>query len=179
MTVTDSTEECPPGFMPDETAGIRSCGRPNGGASCLTIMFPSNGISYSEVCGRVVDHQYGRPDAAYLSSIDSYYIDGVSITQGYLCKHIWSLIAGSYQSLQYSWNCPCSTQPVLNHHHHLLMMITSASLIILITIGHTYLIQLILSGMVKGVVLRRQTIVQLLVSHCFTEPLTPLLITLN
>ena len=29
-TVTDSTEECSRGFMLDETAGIRSCGRPNG-----------------------------------------------------------------------------------------------------------------------------------------------------
>ena len=66
-------------------------------------MFPSNGISYSEVCSRVVGYQYGTT----LTLITLM----VSVTQGYPRKHIWSLIAGSYQSLEYSWNSPCNTPP--------------------------------------------------------------------
>ena len=115
LDMTDSTVDCPPGFMLDETAGIRSCGRPDGGGGCPSIKFPSNGISYSEVCGRVVGYQYGSPDAVYSSSssIDSSYIDGISITQGFPRKHIWSLIAGQHESNSYSStiNCPCNLLP--------------------------------------------------------------------
>ena len=32
-------------------------------ASCQSVQFPSNGINYSQVCGRVVGYQYGFPDA--------------------------------------------------------------------------------------------------------------------
>ncbi len=50
--MTDSTVDCPPGFKLYEVNGVRACGRPDTKGSCVSIKFPSNGISYSEVCGR-------------------------------------------------------------------------------------------------------------------------------
>ena len=61
LDMSDSTMSCPSGFRLYETGGVRACGRPVGGASCASITFPSNGISYSEVCGRVVGYQYASP----------------------------------------------------------------------------------------------------------------------
>ncbi len=112
--MSDSTVDCPPGFKLYEVNGVRACGRPDTeSGSCISIKFPSNDVSYSEVCGRVVGYQYGTPDALYtfINNIDSYYVDGVSITQGYPRKHIWTLIGGVYSSTFANGNCPCNTPP--------------------------------------------------------------------
>ena len=52
-------------------------------AGCVSVTFPSNGISYSQVCGRVVGYQYYSTDAADSTigtnehnNINSYYVDG-------------------------------------------------------------------------------------------------------
>ncbi len=114
LDMTDSTVACPPGFKLYEDSGVRACGRPDTpGGSCVSIEFPSNGISYSEVCGRVVGYQFGSPDALAHGSnnIDSYYVDGVSITQGYPRKHVWTLAAGVYSNNTIINNCPCNTPP--------------------------------------------------------------------
>ena len=110
LDMTDSTVDCPPGFMLNVTAGIRSCGRPDGEGSCSSIKFPSNSISYSEVCGRVKGYQYGSPEAldTGTDSIDSFYAEGISITQGYPRKHVWTLIAGRYEMSTTLGDCPCN-----------------------------------------------------------------------
>ena len=36
---------------------------PAPGGSCVSALFPSNGISYSQVCGRVVGYQFGTVNA--------------------------------------------------------------------------------------------------------------------
>ena len=113
LDMNDSTVDCPPGFMLNVTAGIRSCGRPDGKGSCSSIKFPSNNISYSEVCGRVKGYQYGSPEAldTGTDSIDSYYAEGISITQGYPRKHVWTLIAGRYEISSTLGDCPCNIPP--------------------------------------------------------------------
>ena len=67
------------------------------------------------MCGRVVGYQYGTTDALYVqtNNIDSYYVDGVSITQGYPRKHVWTLISGVHENYNYfiNSNCPCNTYP--------------------------------------------------------------------
>ena len=102
-----------------ESNGVRACGRATSSvASCQSVQFPSNGIRYSQVCGRVVGYQYASPDAVqyYISTahndIKSYYVDGVSITRGSPRKHIWTLMAGLNEASFYQGdgrhNCPCS-----------------------------------------------------------------------
>ena len=123
LDMTDATVNCPSGFRLYQSGGVRACGRTtSSGGSCTSVQFPSNGISYSQVCGRVVGYQYASPDAVdptvdgleNHNDINSYYVDGVSITRGSPRQHVWTLMAGSNEaSYHYStndarYNCPCS-----------------------------------------------------------------------
>ena len=54
LNMSDLSQVCPSGFRLHESGGVRACGRPvSSGGSCASVKFPSNGITYSEVCGRV------------------------------------------------------------------------------------------------------------------------------
>ena len=117
LDMTDSTQNCPSGFRYFESGGVRACGRASsGGASCTSVYFPANGISYSQVCGRVTGYQYSTPDAVQGSqgiSIDSYYVDGVSITRGSPRQHVWTLMAGYTDTMDLgpcgrTSICPCT-----------------------------------------------------------------------
>ena len=115
LDMSDSTVNCPTGLKLFNETETRVCGRPvSSGGSCSSVQYPSNGISYSQICGRVVGYQYGSPDAVYNGSsahnnMNSYYVDGVSITHGSPRKHIWTLMAGFSDTSFYDVaNCPCS-----------------------------------------------------------------------
>ena len=97
LNMSDSSAECPSGFRLYESGGVRACGRPvSSRGSCASVKFPSNGTTYSEVCGRVVGYRYNTLDypgsSSYGINIDSYYLDGISLTHGSPRKHIWSFI---------------------------------------------------------------------------------------
>ena len=121
LDMTDSTENCPSGFRLYQSGGVRACGRiTSNDASCVSVQFQSNGISYSQVCGRVVGYQYGSTDAVYPgrytgetygsvidsshNDINSYYVDGVSITRGSPRQHVWTLMAGLNEATTSSYN---------------------------------------------------------------------------
>ena len=54
LNMSDSTVNCPSGFRLYQSGGVRACGRATSSVgSCASVQFPSNGISYSQVCGRV------------------------------------------------------------------------------------------------------------------------------
>ena len=123
LNMSDSTESCPTGFNLYQSSGVRACGRATSNVgSCQSVQFPSNGVSYSQVCGRVVGYQFGSPDAVFPGTggspapehddINSYYVDGVSITRGSARQHIWTLIAGFSESSTAfggdTLKCPCS-----------------------------------------------------------------------
>ena len=126
LDMSDSTQNCPTGFSLYESNGVRACGRANSSdGSCQSVQFPSNNISYSQVCGRVVGYQYASPDAVDGSvitpqhnNISSYYVDGVSITHGSPRQHIWTLIAGLIEASLHNnegyTNCPCSQGSLQN-----------------------------------------------------------------
>ena len=111
LDMTDSTQSCPSGFRLYQSGGVRACGRPGTSASCVSVQFSSNGISYSQVCGRVVGYQYGHTDAVsdYHNNINSYYVEGVSITRGSPRQHVWTLMAGITEGNSGSSSCPCNT----------------------------------------------------------------------
>ena len=111
LDMTDATQSCPSGFKLYQSGGVRACGRTNSGAGCVSVTFPSNGISYSQICGRVIGYQYYSADAFQGSnSINSYYVEGVSITRGSPRQHVWTLANGISGTYNYpTWNCPCST----------------------------------------------------------------------
>ena len=113
------TTSCPTGFRLYTNGGVRACGRYNtSSGSCVGKIFSSSGIEYSQVCGKVIGYQIGYPDAAATSTrdnINTYYVDGVSLTHGNPREHIWTLMSGqhdrsSYGSTYYS-KCPCGDGP--------------------------------------------------------------------
>ena len=111
LDMSDSTETCPSGFRLYQSGGVRACGRPTSSVgSCTSVQFPSNGISYSQVCGRVTGYQYFATEATEASNanINSYYVDGVSITRGSPRQHVWTLMAGFSESLPLAFACPCN-----------------------------------------------------------------------
>ena len=71
-----------------------ACGR-TANRGCSSLQFSSD-RNYTNVCGRVRGYQYDSPDAfnTFTDSIDSYYIDGISITHGNPHTHLWSYVAG-------------------------------------------------------------------------------------
>ena len=109
LDMSDATQNCPSGFRLYQSGGVRACGKPSSG--CASVQFPSNGISYSQICGRVTGYQYGHTDGlhTYLS-IDTYYLEGVSITRGSPRQHVWSLISGISEGSPASNACPCNTR---------------------------------------------------------------------
>ena len=120
LDMTDSTKNCPSGFKLYQSGGVRACGRAtSSGGNCTSVQFPSNGISYSQVCGRVVGYQYASTAAVDTfiggnsshNDINSYYVDGVSITRGSPRQHVWTLMAGLNEAsihIDGRYNCPCS-----------------------------------------------------------------------
>ena len=119
LDMSDSTVNCPSGFRLYQSGSVRACGRPvTSSGSCVSVEFPSNGMNYSQVCGRVTGYQYYTPDAVdnYFvpnsnhNDLNSFYVDGVSITHGSPRHHVWTLIASSYEELVEAHSkCPCAT----------------------------------------------------------------------
>ena len=98
MSQSDTT--CPQGLTQRNFTGNDYCGRNIIG--CQSTDFPTHGLSYSRVCGRLRGYQYGGPDAFNASivekytSVDSNYVDGVSITYGSNPrKHVWTYAVGT------------------------------------------------------------------------------------
>ena len=130
LDMTDSTVNCPSGFRPYQSGGVRACGRPvTNAGSCASVQFPPNGIRYSQICGRVVGYQYGTTDAmrkAYRipnnvisSNINNSYVDGVSITSGSSRQHVWTFASGSTDTgAESGATCHCinDTQSFISHY---------------------------------------------------------------
>ena len=106
LNMSNPEEKCPDGFKQYEERGVRACGRYSSG--CVSTTFPSDGISYSEVCGRVTGYQYHSTNGPEGSDINGAYIDGISLTHGNPRTHIWSFMAG-YRESGIDSNCPCGT----------------------------------------------------------------------
>ena len=112
IDVTDTNQQCPPGF--NLRTDVRSCDRSNTGRGCTPITFPSHGIEYRQVCGRIRAYQYGRMHALspyYYSriTIEEQYVFGMSLTHGRQPRqHIWTF-ASAYSEYYSNRNaCPCT-----------------------------------------------------------------------
>ena len=101
LDMTDPTQICPPTWNLRTGSSVRGCARvETKGGICESVFFPTNGLQYSRVCGKIIGYQVGNPDAFYDSiiqgrtSIDQGYVDGISLTHGSNPrKHIWTLAA--------------------------------------------------------------------------------------
>ena len=109
LNMSDPSQQCPSVWQ-EITTPHRTCGRRSTSASCEGLTYSTGSEQYDQVCGRIVGYQSGTPDAFRTSSqsIDSYYLDGVSLTYGSPRQHIWSF-AGGFDEGSTTVACPCVT----------------------------------------------------------------------
>ena len=116
IDMTDCCSECPPGLKTIVEGSHRLCAMNINGAGCSSTVFPLEGVQYSRVCGKIIGYQQGTPDAFYSyigggqTTIDSYYVDGISLTHG-KCprKHVWTFAAALHEHNSHrSSVCPCT-----------------------------------------------------------------------
>ena len=114
INMTDTSYNCPTGLSLTSYSK-RTCGRSHTGAGCSSTTFSVGGLPYSRVCGRMRGYQFGPTDAFfyYTQGIDSYYVEGVSLTHGGVGRrqHIWTFAAGVSEVSNDLPNhsCPCDT----------------------------------------------------------------------
>ncbi len=116
IDMTNSSHQCP-GDMEEVTlSGKRVCGRCSSATdrSCVSATFSASGLQYSQVCGRIRGYQYGWTYAFQYGlsskSIESWYVDGVSVTHGPpgSRKHVWTFATGYRESYYGGAACPCA-----------------------------------------------------------------------
>ena len=115
LNMSESSQHCPPAWREIETP-FRMCGR-HDQAACYSATFPSYGMEYSRVLGRAVGYQFGPagsfwPSYKWTVTLDSVYVEGLSITHGIPRQHIWtfaSVMAETSSHWAYSYGiCPCT-----------------------------------------------------------------------
>ena len=114
LDMTDSSTTCPSGW---QLTGYskRTCGRVSTGYySCDSATFPVSGGEYTRVCGRIKAYQWGGTYGFFsyhngrVTTIDSAYVSGVSVTHGNPQQHIWTFAAGLAEGTPtLSHSCPC------------------------------------------------------------------------
>ena len=109
LDMSDPTQQCPTELRLYNKDRVRACGKQYYSYGCNSVTFSTNGLSYSQVCGRVIGYQYGHTDAFNGYSIDGPYVEGISITHGSPRQHIWTLAAGYDETGTSNIYCPCNT----------------------------------------------------------------------
>ena len=117
LNMSDPSQQCPSNWN-TITTPVRGCH--SGNSSCRSALFPSNGQSYSQVCGRANAYQRGRPvgffpNFVYDYELEEYYVDGVSLTHGAgeSQQHIWTFVAALYETGSIpGYACSCSNTDV-------------------------------------------------------------------
>lgn len=106
LDMSNPSENCPSAWEL-YTSPRRGCGQ-GGGPGCDGVTYSSNGLEYNEVCGRVLAFPHDSVQAfrGGQRSIDTYYVDGVSVTHGSPRQHIWTFAAGNTGGATYV--CPCA-----------------------------------------------------------------------
>ena len=79
LDMSDLSQQCPNDFHLYDVNGVRACGRQYSLiGTCHSVTYSTNGISYSEVCGRVIGYQVGSTDGVVPQelnpTIDSSYV---------------------------------------------------------------------------------------------------------
>ena len=113
LNMTNSSHQCPSGFTEHSDSNIRTCRRNDTSAGCGSVMMDVP-YQYSRVCGRVRAYQVGTTNAfqgrSSFPSLDSNYVDGVSLTRGRPRQHIWTFVSGlqDHSESNHPSLCPCN-----------------------------------------------------------------------
>ena len=117
IDMTQPNQDCPAGFRKVTASGKAMCG--GQGEQCINTTFPSHGLQYSRVCGRITGYQFYTTNAFdyYIhnrygvnieETINTYFVDGIVLTHGSPRTHIWTFASGHSQHDTRSSGCPCN-----------------------------------------------------------------------
>ena len=120
IDMSDPTQFCPSEWTTVNgtiySTVVRACGRQESkySGSCNSVFFSINGMEYSQVSGRITGYQYKHTSAFHSSifsnpGIDSWYIDGVSLTHGAPGSrtHVWSFVNAWTETASAGAVCAC------------------------------------------------------------------------
>ena len=118
INMTNENNSCPEELRNTIINSTSMCRAARTSAGCTSVIFPTQGLPYTRVCGRARGYQFGTTDGLYnylynsQTNIDRYYVEGLSVTHGSPRNHIWTFIAGLSKDHQYGCcNCPCAIFP--------------------------------------------------------------------
>ena len=163
LDMANSSHQCPGDLRQRTDSNIRTCVNSAHSPGCSSTTFDVEHGQYSMICGRVIAFQFGTTDAFGGNrghSIDSNYVDGVSLTHGSPRSHIWTFAAALDEQAHYYTNassyCPCINSAEVVRHvlTPAFVMTTFVILVVSIFTRSAYSIVKILYGMGWGVVVR-------------------------
>ena len=116
LDMTDTSQQCPSNLVERKGNNIRRCETMNAGCSPTT--YSTRNIDYTKVCGRITGYQVGTTNAFRqyyqnqgTTTINTIYVDGVSLTHGNSRQHIWTFAAALDRNDnvtgERSSHCPC------------------------------------------------------------------------
>ena len=112
LNMSDPSQHCPPVWQ-EITAPHRVCGRRStSSGDCQGVTYSTSNTQYDQVCGRIIGYQLGQTDSFRGSgqSINTYYVDGISVTRGSPRQHIWTFANGVDEHTTWPCcTCPCVT----------------------------------------------------------------------
>ena len=112
LNMSDPSQQCPAVWW-EITTPHRVCGRRAFSAgSCEGVNYTTGNEQYNQVCGRFISYQLGTTESfTYGSlSINTFYVDGVSVTHDFPRQHIWTFANGLEEQGRYpNERCPCVT----------------------------------------------------------------------
>ena len=114
VDMTQSGSQCPQGLNQVALQGSNYCGRFLHSGVCVSTIFETYNVAYTQVCGRIRGYQFGSIEGfgnyyRFGQTIEGYYVDGVSLTHGQPRRHIWTYSAAlqSFPSTNPIYTCPC------------------------------------------------------------------------
>ena len=112
IDMTDPLQTCPENLTFTIQSSKRMCRAARVDNGCNSVTFPTHMLPYTKVCGRVRGYHYGIQEGFLdyhvrgQTTVDGYYVDGLSITYGHLRSHIWTFAAGHSKDANEGRNCP-------------------------------------------------------------------------
>ena len=114
LDMTNSNTQCPSGLRQRNDSNISTCTQNSNSKGCSSVtLFTSH--HYSRVCGKIKAYQFGDTDAFGINpdDIESYYVDGVSLTHGRPRQHIWTFAAAQDETTtDPHTKCPCTNMNI-------------------------------------------------------------------
>lgn len=118
LNMSDPNQDCPDTWLISNSSTYgRSCGKGKDTdlSSCVSALFPTSGVTYSRVCGRVTAYHdgYSQGLSTRTAELEASYLEGISLTRGDsgARQHVWSFITAAGEgnvSTHPSWLCNCS-----------------------------------------------------------------------